>query len=174
MFQAGLINPFLASACKVLDSIIETKFDKRDANVCVSSMTTQDVNVIVGIFGNVHGHIIYGMSSATAKHIAAKMMDKPVKTLNPMAQSAIGELGNMITGNAIMGIEKRYPDVELKPPVLFLGKKIIISSAERKRLNVYLDSDIGTIEVGISFYENETANTIKIIHQGKPRHEHII
>jgi chemotaxis protein CheX len=91
-----------------------------------------------------------------------------------MAQSAIAELGNMITGNAIVGIEERYPDVELKPPVLFIGKKIIISSAERTRLNVYLDSEVGTIEVGISFYENETANTIKIIHQGKPRHEHII
>jgi chemotaxis protein CheX len=174
MFKAELINPFLESACNVLASIIETEVDKSDANVCISSMTAQEVNVIIGIFGNVHGHIIYGMSSATAKHIAAKMIGRPVKTLNPLAQSAIGELGNMITGNAIMGIEESYPDVELKPPVLFLGKKIIISSAERKRLNVYLDSEVGTIEVGISFFEDAAINTLKIIHQGKPRHEHII
>jgi chemotaxis protein CheX len=174
MFEADLINPFLEAAYEIFASVVETEVNKSAACASISSMTSQEVNVLINIVGSTNGQIIYGMPLSTAKHIASKMIGQPVKTLNAMAQSAIGELGNMITGSATTKIEERYPDVELRPPIIVIGEKMLISTEDTKRINVSLTSDLGIVEVGIAFFEKKIVNKINIIHHGKACREQII
>jgi chemotaxis protein CheX len=167
VFDAELINPFLEAAYETFASVLETEINKSNASACMSSTTTQELSVLVNVVGSVNGHIIYGMSQATAKHIASKMMDQPVKVLNAMALSAIGELGNIITGNATTKIEEKYPKVELQPPIILNGNNMIILTESVARINVQLDSEFGNVEVGFSFFEKDINNTISIVHNVK-------
>lgn len=173
MFEADLVNPFLEAVYETFDSVVETEINKNDARVCVSATTSQEVSVLINIVGSAYGQIVYGMSVSTAKLIASEMMGQPVKTLNEMAQSAIGELGNMITGSATAKIEERYPSVKLHPPAIIIGQKMLISTEDIKRLVVYLASDLGALEVSIAFFEKEISNTLEINHNGKMCREHI-
>jgi chemotaxis protein CheX len=174
MFEAGLVNPFLEAAYEIFDSVVETDVDICDTTTCVSSATSQEVSVLINIAGSTHGQIIYGMSLSTAKRIASKMMGQPVIILNELAQSAIGELGNMITGCATTKIEERYPNVKLHPPEIIIGENMLVFTVDVKRINVYLASEIGTIEVSIAFFKKKTSNTIEIIYHGKTCRDHIL
>ncbi len=56
--------------------------------------------VIVGVTGILTGQVIMTMDRETARNVASHMMNVPVPELNDMAISAVGELANMILGNA--------------------------------------------------------------------------
>lgn len=63
--------------------------------------TTQEINILVGVTGAVSGQIIYSMSPDLAKNIASKMLERRIETLDRLAQSALCELENMVSGLAL-------------------------------------------------------------------------
>ena len=55
----------------------------------------------IGVSGRLEGNVLYGFSGESAQSIVGVMLGEPVSTVNDeLALSAIGEIGNMITGNA--------------------------------------------------------------------------
>src|SRR4051794_23889612 len=71
-----------------------------------AGITLQEVNVIIGLTGDLKGRINFGMDRVTARHIAGAMMFEEVSDLNEMAISALSELGNMISGQATVLISQ--------------------------------------------------------------------
>jgi len=154
MFKVELINPFLEAAYEVFDVEMNLKIEKGPISMRESSITSQEVNVLVGVTGEVHGQIIYGMPSTTAKKIAAKMVGQPMITLNDLAQSSISELGNIITGFATTKLAESFSNLALTPPTLVIGKKVLISTIDIRRLYVVLMSKIGNLEVSVALRED--------------------
>ena len=68
---------------------------------------SQQCNVVCGVTGEVQGQVIFGMSLVTADKVASTMLGQTIKTFDALAASAIGELGNMISGNAMQHLSKR-------------------------------------------------------------------
>src|SRR3990172_4858733 len=100
MLKVEFVNPFLESACDVFESETKVQLQKGPLSVKKSSLTSQEVSVLIGITGEIHGQVIYGMSAKTAKKVASSMIGHSVPLMDELAQSAISELGNMITGLA--------------------------------------------------------------------------
>ena len=153
MLKAEYVNPFLDAAFEVFESETNIRLEKGPLSVQNSSQTSQEVSVMIGVTGELHGQVIYGMSSKTAKKIASTMIGKQVVLLDTLAQSAISELGNMITGLATSKYSEIYNNLAITPPTLIIGTNVLISTIDIQRLYVTLESDIGNIEVSLALKE---------------------
>ncbi|HCG99104.1 MAG TPA: chemotaxis protein CheX [Actinobacteria bacterium] len=160
MLKAEFVNPFLEAACEVFETETGAKLQKGPISVQKSSLTSQEVSVLLGITGEIHGQVIYGISSKAAKRIASAMIGRNVPLLDELAQSAISELGNMITGLATVKFGESYSSLAITPPTLIIGQKVLISTIDIQRLYVVLMSEFGDIEVSIALKERVNAEDI--------------
>lgn len=131
------INPFLAStsyifekfqlSCKVGNPIL------RD-----TPFSGKEILSVVGVTGAIRGQIYLGIPMASALKIVSKMMGGGVDVLNfdPMAQSAISELSNMICGNAITRFSKEGILLDITPPTLILGNNIEVAAVKMRVLSI--------------------------------------
>ncbi len=97
--KAQLINPFITAANEVLSTEANVEVE-RDGQLSLStdSLSPQDVTALIGVTGKVKGVVLYSMRMEMAIGIFSAVMGKPVTELDDLGWSAIGELGNMITG----------------------------------------------------------------------------
>ena len=143
------VNPFVTAAFSVIEMTMGAKASKGQLAMRPSSFTSQQCNVITGVTGQIHGQVIYGMSLITADKIASLMLGQPVVTFNELAASAIAELGNMITGNAMALLSEAGFVCDITPQSIIRGTNVKISTLGIPALVVPLCLDAGTIELTV-------------------------
>jgi chemotaxis protein CheX len=119
-----------------------------------------DVTTLIGISGDARGNIAYSFSNDTAKNIASSMlMGTNVTHLDEIAQSAITELTNMMTGNATIKMSEHQAIVDITPPSLLIGKNTRFYLNFPNIYSVTLDTTVGEIEInfGVHFSRREEA-----------------
>lgn len=113
-------------------------------------MESKGVTVLVGLTDAMRGNVAYNMTEETAKKIASTMMmGMPVPEMDEMAQSAISELTNMVTGNAATNFEKDGLKVDISPPTLIVGSDFKAKVSSSKFIVVEMIVDSLTIELNI-------------------------
>ena len=144
------INPFVKATITVLEMLgmAGGKLGKPS----ISDMKFPDTAFLiqVGVIGGIKGQVIIGMTDQKAKSIASTMMmGMPVETLDEMACSALGELGNMIMGNTSTIFSTMNVVFDITPPLLLSGSglrlqadtkaiKVPIMINEEEHLGVYI------------------------------------
>ncbi len=155
MLKVEFVTPFVTATIKVLESELGRQIgvEKGQLSIESSSYTGQDVTVLIGVTGMVQGIVMYGMSERTAKNIISEMLGQRIVIFDEMGESAIAELGNVITGIASAELEKAgYPST-LAPPTVITGRGVVISTIDIKRLQIQLKTDFGDIEIGVALRE---------------------
>lgn len=153
--KVEFISPFVKATIKVLETETgrEIPVEKGQLTIESNSYTGQDVTVLIGVIGTVQGLVMYGMSERTAKNIVSALLNERVVIFNEMVESAIAEMGNVITGIASAELEKAgYPST-LAPPTVITGRGVVISTINIKRLQIPLLTEFGQIEVGVALRE---------------------
>ena len=108
------------------------------------------VLVNIGLIGMLSGNVLYNIHSDSAKKIASKMMmGMPVNELDAMAQSAIGELGNLLAANAAIALEGLGVQIDISPPTLIIGDSFVATNQETKNIVVGMNIDDCNIEVNM-------------------------
>jgi len=154
--KVEFISPFVNTTVKVLETETGRSIpvEKGQLAITSSSYTCQDVTVLIGVIGAVQGLVMYGMSERTAKNIVSAFVNERVVIFNEMVESAIAEMGNVITGIASAELEKAgYPST-LAPPTVISGRGVVISTINIKRLQIPLKTEFGDIEIGVALREN--------------------
>ena len=96
------INPFLDAFISIMPQLGLADVKKKGITLKGRFIESPGVMIIVGIMGDMRGNVIYGTTIDNAKKIASTMMmGMPVDTFDEMAKSAVSELANMISGNAM-------------------------------------------------------------------------
>lgn len=150
------INPFLESASNVLQEIAQLPTDRGNLRLKGVEESFPDVCAILGVVGDIHGQVIYGFNEGTAKGVVSRMMmGAEVNEFDEMARSALGELGNIITGKASIQLETIGLHVEISPPTLVMAQNVRISSLKIPMIVVPLDSEVGQIEIFTGLEDKE-------------------
>src|SRR6266851_4931929 len=95
--KVEFVNPFIQAASEVLDSELGTESQRGNLRLHKSAFTTDEVTALVGVTGTLSGLVLYSMSQTTALGIVSKMIGQDFDEFDALAQSGIGELGNVIT-----------------------------------------------------------------------------
>lgn len=157
--RAEFINPFVSAAFMVFEKFGKTEPTRGSLDLISSPIHGNDVNIVIGITGAISGQVIFGMSQETALGIASMMlMGMPLAELDEVASSAIGELGNIITGNAATELGNDGFFCRITPPTLFIGKEILVSSPDILFLVVPINTNLGTVNINVAMRENGEAH----------------
>lgn len=151
--KAEHVNLFLASASTVISAMCGEQPSFNRPFLRESPYSIDDLAVIIGVTGQLRGQMIMSMSKQCAKDIASQMMGgMPVPELDEMSLSAIGELGNMIAGNAARLLGEAKLEVDIAPPAVLEGSGVKVSN-RIPTISVPVSGQFGTIEMALSLAE---------------------
>ncbi|KAA0238679.1 MAG: chemotaxis protein CheX [Dehalococcoidia bacterium] len=151
--RVELISPFMDASARVLAKACSEIVSRGQLHRVRSPQTSSDVSALIAITGHVAGLVIYSMPFPVACGLASKMIGEPVPEMDPLAQSAIGELANMITGQAGIALEQNGFPNDMSPPVLLIGNGSTIATLNLTRLVVPLVTSFGDFNIDIAIKE---------------------
>jgi chemotaxis protein CheX len=143
------INPFVVASSSVLEMVLGHTPEKGALSMQPVPFTSQQCNVVCGVTGQIQGNIIYGMSMITADQIASAMLGQPIKTFDQLAASAIAELGNMISGNAMLHLSEAGFVCDITPPTIIRGTKVQFSTLTIPAIVIPLEVQQGHIYITV-------------------------
>ncbi len=152
--SAKFMSPFVMAAHEVLEKEVEASIQRGLLALDRSGYTVDEVSVLVGLSGLVEGTILYGMSTYTAQALVSHMLSQAVEDFDELAQSAIGELSNIITGQACTKLEEEGYHCHPTPPTLIMGEGTLITTLAIQRLVIPLITQFGTIHIRLALREN--------------------
>ena len=147
--KVEFVNPFIQAATEVLESELGGESQRGELRLHKSAVTTDEVTAIVGITGTVMGLVLYSMNETTALAILSRTMNQDFGEFDALAQSGIGELGNVITGRAgVLLSQAGYPS-NMTPPAVVVGTGTMVTTLDLNRLVLPLETAVGSLEVQI-------------------------
>ncbi len=148
-----LIGPFVEAAARVIQQECKETVQRGQLHRVRSPRTSNDISALIAITGGVAGLVIYSMTMEAACGFASRMIGEPLTELDELGQSAIGELANMITGQAGIALERNGFPSDMSPPVLLLGKGSSIATLNLTRLVIPLVASFGEFTMDIAIKE---------------------
>ena len=123
------INPFLQATISIFEMLGMPGGKVGKPSIADLQFEEDTFLIQVGVTGAMRGQVFFRMSDNSSKTIASTMMmGMPVETLDDMALSALGELGNMILGNTATLFSTMGIIFDITPPVSMHGKKLRLTS----------------------------------------------
>jgi len=145
------INPFIQGLLDVVSMLGMTSMTRTGLAKKAYLQTENEVNIIIGLTGEVKGNIVFSMPEATAKNIASAMMaGVPVEKLDLIPKSALCELANMIAGNSASKLEGLGLRFNVTPPTLITGKNLLALISQVETLVINFTGDQGPLEMNVA------------------------
>jgi len=151
--KVEFVNPFIEAAREVLESELGGEASRGKLRLQKSAYTTDEVNAVLGVAGAVSGIVLYSMSEETARGMVGRMLRQECAEFDALAQSGIGELGNVITGRAGVLLAEAGYAWNITPPALIMGKNTMVTTLDLNRLIFPLETEVGTIEIQVVLNE---------------------
>jgi chemotaxis protein CheX len=120
------------------------------------------VSIIVGIYGFLTGQVVYSLDGNLAKHLVDKMLEgKSPQEKQIMFLDCLGEVANMITGNATSLLNKGRDQVlNITTPAIASGTNLSVHLVPKAALVLGLITQYGPIEISIALEEKETLQEV--------------
>jgi chemotaxis protein CheX len=147
--KVEFINPFIKAAISVTEMVLGNQPTKGDLAMQPSTFASHQCNIVCGVTGQVQGQVIYGMAMVVADKIASTMLGQPIKVFDQLAASAIAELGNMISGNAMSLLSEAGFICDITPPTIIQGSSVKISTVSIPAIVVPLHLTQGEISITV-------------------------
>ncbi|RMH54083.1 MAG: hypothetical protein D6679_14295 [Candidatus Hydrogenedentota bacterium] len=96
--KSEFINPFTEAAFYVLSEVLGSKPTRGSLDLRADPHVSRGVASIVGVTGQLRGHVIYDMEKKTAIEIASVMNGEKMFGVDNIVRSTINELANMDNG----------------------------------------------------------------------------
>jgi chemotaxis protein CheX len=151
-----LVNPFLAAAVHVvktmagIDSIPGKPFMKKD------ELAVGDVSAIIGITGAGRGSMALVFTEKCIMAIASNLLGETMTQMNHEVRDAVGELTNMICGDARRRLAEDGLSLQAGIPTIVSGKgHSIMHVADGPRLAVPFETIHGSFMVEVAFGKSE-------------------
>ncbi|MCW3060606.1 MAG: chemotaxis protein CheX [Capsulimonas sp.] len=149
MMKVEYINPFVEASFSVMEMVLGNRPIKGNLAMQPATFTSQQCNVVCGVTGQVQGQVIYGMSLQVADKIATTMLGQPIKVFDQLAASAIAELGNMISGNAMSKLSDAGFICDITPPTIIRGTNVKISTLSIPAIVIPITLEQGELSITV-------------------------
>lgn len=148
------MNPFVDAVIEVLKAECNINVTRGTLALQKTSMTTDDVTVLISLVGQVQGVVLYGISLPASIKLVSNVMGQEFTTFDNLAQSGIAELGNVITGRATVKLSEAGYSANISPPALVIGAGVSISTLDFARIVVPLSTEAGLLTIHLALRES--------------------
>jgi len=148
-----VINPFLAAAMHVLKTMAGVDAKPGKPFLKKDDIAMGDVSAIISITGQAQGSMALVFTEACITGVASHLLGENFSQLNDEVKDAVGELTNMICGDARRRLSEDGITLQAGIPKILSGKNhSIVHLAKGPRLAIPFETDQGAfiIEVALS------------------------
>ncbi|MBN2077685.1 MAG: chemotaxis protein CheX [Spirochaetes bacterium] len=149
--NAEFVNPFLEAASAVFKSILKVDLRRGKLVIKESPIPSMDIAIIIGITGGVAGEVVYSMGYnmvfKIAEALAPGLNEQQIKS---EYKDIIGEMANMITGNAMNLFASTGKRINMTTPTVVEGKDFTITLIKQTTLGINLYSPMGQLEMNVA------------------------
>ena len=152
--NVAFINPFIESTLRSLEMMASISAEKVGLSVKEDLITTFDISAIIGITGDTSGSIILSFPAELACRIASNMLMEEIATMDRSVEDAIGEIGNIVVGDARRLLIQDGFSLSISVPTVVIGKGHKISrSGDIPCIAIPFKTDFGEFEVNVGLKE---------------------
>lgn len=127
-----LINPFLIATKNVIETMASVQVKAGQPGIKSDNRTRGDVSGLIGMAGEqISGNMLLSFDKGSILGIVSNMLGETFDSLNDEVADAVGELTNMISGNAKIELNKAGYEFEMSLPVTIVGKDVEISQMSK-------------------------------------------
>lgn len=149
--NAEYVNPFLEAASAVFKQLINVDLRRGKLVLKEVPQPSHDVAIIIGITGAVTGQVVFSMSLEMVKKIAQTLAPGlSEKDIMNEWKDIVGEVANMITGNAMNLFAYSGKRVEMTTPTVIEGESFTITLIKQTTLGINLYSPFGQLEMNVA------------------------
>ncbi len=144
------INPFIESVTEVFGNMLETDIKIDNAGIDIDFPKEPDVIGIIGLSGTIQGIAALILPVKTALSVVSRMAGTSFTTVDESVIDGVGELINIIAGNA----KAKYTGhkINISLPTVVRGKVYNISKTENTILSrVPFESVLGHFSLMVTF-----------------------
>jgi len=117
------LTPFIHETVKTFEMMLGAKPEVTEKSSKRSTDGTYDVSAIIGVSGSATGGVVLSFPEEVACKVAGKMLSEEVTEVTQDVSDAIGELINIIVGNAKRDLVKfGYRDLMVSLPNVVVGR----------------------------------------------------
>lgn len=151
--KAEYINPFLEAANLVYHDLLQERLIRGKIQITPQFIPNKEVDIaiLIQFHGSVAGKVIYAFPEFSARKIFEKLTGiQNDEVFRSEYKDVLGEVGNMITGNAMNIFLTKQQLIEVTVPEVFdlREKRFPAENSITVRINMY--SLIGMLEVSVS------------------------
>lgn len=151
--RAEYINSFYKATQDVFQLMLDLEVKKNDIKVVEDMVSSKDANAILGVTGDLQGSILFSFTKEMTLEMVNIMSGMSMSEIDNFVSSALGEVANIIGGNAITILSSYNYICDIVPPQIFIGQYKSISMANKKALQLTLATDIGEFDISIFLSE---------------------
>lgn len=155
--KAEYANIFIKSATHVFKKELRISLIRQSLVKKNSPIPGLPVCIVLGVAGDIRGQVVYSMDPLFAHDITQIMLpNKGQNELRQYINSAVGEIGNMITGQASIALAGNEKIINITPPSVLTGNQIVFDFLQMPTVCMRLISEFGTLEINIAITEGGT------------------
>lgn len=123
--KAEHINPFLKGIASVFSTLCNTEPTIGKISLIKTPYVISNAAVIIGVTGRIRGHVtIEFIDDCVLKAASVILGGYKLSELDELSKSAIGELANMILGNAATELSVNNVLIDITPPTVIVGERV--------------------------------------------------
>lgn len=154
--EQSLILPFVNSIQNVFTTMLQLPVNVGEPSLKRDRTATHDVSGIIGVSGEMVGTIVLSMPIDAAQSVVQLFTGMEFEPDSPDFADAVGELVNMISGNAKAEFQRK--GVSISCPSVVLGSGHVVSTQSNTPcVKIPCETDCGEVVLEVALRENETA-----------------
>lgn len=123
--QAAIINIFIDATLHVLATLGGVQFTVQQPRLKTDAASCGEVTGVIRLLGGVNGSVALGFERGCVLQVVSSMLGEDIRDLGQDIQDAVGEITNMVSGQAAQKLGDVTPRIEIRPDVVLMGQGAI-------------------------------------------------
>lgn len=125
--EVKFINPFVAAVQSVFKTMLGLEVTMGKPVLKDSKTTSSEVSGIMGLVGDRKGTVTVGLSNKGAIFVLQTLLGDTAESVTPEVIDAVGELTNIVSGQARKEFEKAGLNLKASIPTVVVGRNVEIN-----------------------------------------------
>ena len=147
--DVSFINPFIRATLDTFKMMLNTEAKPGEARLKKEPLPTYDVSGIIGLSGDAKGSIAISFPKVMALKVVSAMIGMTLKVVGPELTDGIGEMANIIAGNAKQHLDGLNLSISL--PNVVVGKEhMLVTQKDVPTLVIPFTTEMGDFSIEVT------------------------
>ncbi|NLM68696.1 MAG: chemotaxis protein CheX [Firmicutes bacterium] len=151
--KVAYVDPFVRAARDVFKLMMDLETHRGELWACDELIPSKEASVVIGVTGDLLGSILYSFPKEMTLKMVEIMSGMALEELDSFVASALGEVANIISGNAMTHLNTNNYNCNIVPPQIIIGQNVSLSMATPRALVVPLKTRIGDFDIFLTLTE---------------------